>query len=174
MARFPFKEQMTRSKKLPLALLLIAALVSIDQWTKGLAVEYLKNQPAVSLIPGWLELQYSENRGAAFGLLQDGRIFFLIITVVVLIAMAWFYFRIPEKKRYLPIMILLPIIAAGAIGNMIDRLLNGFVVDFVYLSIINFPIFNLADIFVSWSAVLLIILLIFKYKEEDHKELFGK
>ena len=88
--------------------------------------------------------------------------------------MVWFYYRIPDKKRYLPILILLPIIAAGAIGNLIDRLLNGFVVDFVYLSIINFPIVNLADIFVSWSAVLLIILMIFKYNDEDYKELFRK
>lgn len=165
---------MTKQKRIPLALLLIAALVSIDQWTKGMAVEHLKNKPAVPIVSGWLELQYSENRGAAFGLLQDGRIFFLIVTVIVLAAMAWFYFRIPEKKRYLPILILLPIIAAGAIGNMIDRLMNGFVVDFVYLSIINFPIFNLADIFVSWSAVLLIILMIFKYKDEDYAELFKR
>ena len=165
---------MTKAKRTPLALLLIAALVSIDQWTKGMAVEFLKNKPAIPIVEGWLELQYSENRGAAFGLLQDGRIFFLIITVVVLAAMAWFYFRIPEKKCYLPILILLPIIAAGAIGNMIDRLMNGFVVDFVYLKIINFPIFNLADIFVSWSAVLLILFMIFKYKDEDYKELFGK
>ncbi|MBO4288514.1 MAG: signal peptidase II [Lachnospiraceae bacterium] len=165
---------MTRSKKLPLALLLIAALVSIDQWTKGMAVEFLKDKAAVPLIPGWLELQYSENRGAAFGLLQDGRIFFLIVTAAVLAAMAWFFVRIPEKKRYLPIMILLPIIAGGAIGNMIDRLMNGYVVDFIYLSVINFPIFNLADIFVSWSAVLLILFMIFKYKDEDIKELFGK
>ena len=136
--------KMTKQKRTPLALLLIAALVSIDQWTKGMAVEHLKGSAAVPLIPGWLELKYSENRGAAFGLLQDGRIFFLIVT------------------------------AAGAIGNLIDRLLNGFVVDFVYLSIINFPIFNLADIFVSWSAVLLIILMIFKYNDEDYKELFRK
>ena len=166
--------KMTKQKRTPLALLLIAALVSIDQWTKGMAVEHLKGSAAVPLIPGWLELKYSENRGAAFGLLQDGRIFFLIVTVAVLIAMVWFYYRIPDKKRYLPILILLPIIAAGAIGNLIDRLLNGFVVDFVYLSIINFPIFNLADIFVSWSAVLLIILMIFKYDDEDYKELFRK
>ena len=165
---------MTKQKRTLLAILIIAALVSIDQWTKGMAVEFLKGQPAVPIIEGWLELQYSENRGAAFGLLQDGRIFFLIITTVVLAAMVWFYYRIPDKKRYLPIVILFPIIAAGAIGNLIDRLINGYVVDFVYLSIINFPIFNAADIFVSWSAVLLILLMIFKYKDEDYRELFER
>ena len=131
-------------------------------------------QPSVPVIKDILVLQYSENRGAAFGLFQDGRIFFLITTVLVLGAMGWVFFKIPDKKRFLPIPILLTIIAGGAIGNMIDRLLNGYVVDFVYLVIINFPIFNLADIFVSWSAVLLIILMIFKYREEDYKELFHK
>lgn len=152
----------------------IAVLVCLDQWTKALAVAHLKGQPAIPVISGILELRYSENRGAAFGLLQDGRIFFLIVTVIVLAFMGWYFQRIPEKKRFLPVKILLPIIAAGAVGNLIDRLMNGFVVDFIYLSVINFPIFNVADIFVSWSAVLLIILLIFKYKEEDYKELFRK
>ena len=157
-----------------LALAAIALLAALDQWTKALAVTHLKGQPAVPLIDGILELQYSENRGAAFGLLQDGRIFFLIVTVVVLALMAWFFFRIPDKKRFLPVKILVPVIAAGAVGNLIDRLLNGYVVDFVYLSVINFPIFNVADIFVSWSAVLLIILMIFKYRDEDYKELFRR
>ena len=165
---------MTKMKKALISIISIAVLVGADQWTKALAVANLKGQPAVPLIDGVLELLYSENRGAAFGLFQDGRIVFLILTVIVLAVMGWFFFRIPDKKRFLPIQILLPIIAAGAIGNMIDRLLNGYVVDFVYLSIINFPVFNVADIFVSWSAVLLIILLIFKYRDEDYKELFRK
>ena len=58
-------------------------------------------------------------------------------------------------------------IGAGAVGNFIDRMSNGYVVDFFYFKLINFPVFNVADIYVTLSAVFLVILLLFKYKEED-------
>ena len=59
------------------------------------------------------------------------------------------------------------LIGAGAVGNFIDRMSNGYVVDFFYFKLINFPVFNVADIYVTLSAVFLVILLLFKYKEED-------
>ena len=75
--------------------------------------------------------------------------------------------KTPAKKKYVSCHIYLSFILCGAIGNLIDRVLYGYVVDFIYISIINFPIFNIADIFVTVSTVLIACLLLFKYKEDD-------
>ena len=123
-------------------------LVLIDQVTKFAAVKCLKGKEAFSLIPGVFELQYLENRGAAFGALQNQRWFFILIVIFVLAVLLWCFIRFPKEAHYRPLAVLAVFIAAGAIGNMIDRLLNGYVIDFLYFSLIDFPIFNVADIYV--------------------------
>ena len=142
------------NRKWGLDLLIIFAGVLLDQWTKHLAVVYLKGQEAVSLIPGVLELKYLENRGAAFGILQGGKVIFLIITPIVLLFV---------------LHILLDCIAVGAVGNLIDRIRLDYVVDFVYIRLIDFPIFNVADMFVSIATVAGAVLLLFgrSYRDED-------
>ncbi len=76
-------------------------------------------------------------------------------------------YKMPDEKKYRLLHVLLSLIAAGAIGNMIDRIRLDYVVDFIYFVLINFPIFNVADIYVSVSTVALVILLLFVYKEND-------
>ena len=154
----------------------IAAIAAADQLTKHWAVSALMGKPAITLIPGALELTYVENTGMAFGLLEDGTIFFYIMTAIALAVILYFVFRIPFEKRFLPLFILLSFIAGGAVGNLIDRVLRKYVVDFIYISLIRFPVFNVADIFVSLSCIVLVVFLLFVYKDEDLKRIkvFGK
>ncbi len=145
----------------------LALLIFIDQITKHYAVVYLKNQEPIKLIDGVFELNYLENRGAAFGMLQNQKFFFIFIAVIILTVIIYVLYKTPNQKKYTKLHIALVLIAAGAIGNMIDRLRLEYVVDFLYFSLINFPIFNVADIYVTCSAAFLVILLLFVYKESD-------
>lgn len=142
-------------------------LVVLDQWTKALAVEYLMNTEGVDIIPGVFKLLYLENRGSAFGMMQNQKTFFVIFTIVVLVVLAVIYSRIPDTCRMLPLRWVGIVIYAGAVGNFIDRIRQSYVVDFLYFELIDFPIFNVADIYVTAAACLLMILVLFYYKDED-------
>lgn len=154
-------------KLLIMDLLLLIVLVAVDQFTKHIAVLKLKNQPAFSIIDGILEFNYLENRGAAFGMLQNQKIFFVFVAVIFLGVIVYVLFRTPEGKKYTGLHILLIMIAGGAIGNMIDRLRLDYVVDFIYIVLINFPIFNVADMYVTFATAILVIQVLFVYKEND-------
>ena len=149
-----------------IAVVLFAVLVCLDLMTKLWAQNTLPEKPII-LIQGVFELRYLENRGAAFGLLQNQRTFFIILTVIFLAAMVYAYMRIPSDKKYLPLRLLVIIVSAGAFGNFYDRLTLTYVRDFLYFSLIDFPIFNVADIYVTCSAVAFFILVVFVYKEDD-------
>lgn len=154
-------------KRIVLDLLLFIILVLIDQGTKYLAVQNLKDRAPVPLIDGVFELHYLENRGAAFGMLQNQKVFFIFIAVVILTAICYVIFRMPVKKRYRSMNFFLVLIASGAVGNMIDRFRYDYVVDFLYFVLIHFPIFNVADIYVTCATILLAFFLMFVYKEDE-------
>ena len=148
--------------------------ILLDQWTKHLAVIKLQGKAPFILIDKVFQLCYLENRGAAFGLLQNQRIFFLICALIILVLAVWIYVRLPVQKRYLPLRICIIGICAGAVGNMIDRMYLGYVVDFFYFNLIDFPIFNVADIYVTVSTIVLVILILFYYQEDEFEELFHR
>lgn len=154
-------------KLLVFDLLFLIVLVAIDQLTKYAAVIKLKNQPAFNIIDGVLEFNYLENRGAAFGMLQNQKMFFVFVAVIFLGVITYVLVKVPAEKKYNSLHILLVLIAGGAIGNMIDRLRLDYVVDFIYFVLINFPIFNVADIYVTVSTVILVIQVLFMYKDND-------
>lgn len=154
-------------KLLVFDLLFLSFLVFADQFTKYIAVLKLKNQPAFSIIDGVLEFNYLENRGAAFGMLQNQKIFFVFVALIFLGVIAYVLIKVPYEKKYRRLHVLLILIAGGAIGNLIDRLRLDYVVDFIYIVLINFPIFNVADICVTLSTVLLVIQVLFVYKDND-------
>lgn len=158
-----------KSKKMFLCDLLIAALlVGIDQFTKYLAVLYLKGKDPFVLIPGVLELKYLENRGAAFGILQGQKIFFIGMTLLILCACIYALWRMPAQKKYGIFHVLGGILMAGALGNFIDRIRLDYVVDFIYFSLIDFPIFNVADMYVTLICIAGLFLVFFGHmKEED-------
>lgn len=158
----------TYSNRIYIWLLILAAgLVAFDQLMKHAAVSALKDKPAIILIQGVLELRYLENQGAAFGILQNRQVVFTIITILFLALALFVIIKIPKNRYYLPALIAVTFLFAGAIGNFIDRTMNKYVVDFIYFSIIDFPIFNVADIYVTLSMTAIIIMLLFKYKDGD-------
>lgn len=162
----------TRTKNLIYNIYGIVALVILiilDQWTKSIAVKKLMNKEPFIIIKNIFQFQYLENRGAAFGILQNQRWFFIITSIIILSAISYLYFKMPVNRKYNLLRVLSVLMAAGAIGNMIDRVLNHYVVDFIYFELIDFPKFNLADCYVTVSAALLFISIIFIYKEEDLK-----
>ena len=144
-----------------------AVLVWLDQWTKGLAVTHLKGQEPFVLWEGVFELSYLENRGAAFGMFQGQKVMFLLCTVLILGLVVFYYQRLPEGRRFYPIRLVGILLVAGAIGNLIDRTVNSYVVDFFYFKLIDFPVFNVADCYVTVGAALLAVLILFYYKEEE-------
>lgn len=150
-----------------LVFLFFVAAVLLDQATKMAAIMHLKDKPPVQVIPGVFEFQYLENSGAAFGLFPNGQLFFVAIAAAILIFGKIFYSRLPASKRYFPLKACIVCIAAGALGNMIDRVAHGYVVDFLYFSLIHFPVFNVADIYVTAATAVLFLLVMFYYKEED-------
>ena len=150
-----------------LDILFFILLVILDQITKNLAVVYLKDKPAYVIWDGVFELHYLENSGAAFGMLQNQKVLFVTIAAVILLVIGYLLIKLPRNRHYAMLEALLVLIAAGAVGNMIDRVQFNYVVDFFYFKLIDFPIFNVADIYVSVSCVLLAVLVIFFYKDED-------
>ena len=153
--------------RFPAAFLVWVILVFLDQYTKYLAMTYLRPKGAIDLIPGVLELRYLENRGAAFGILQNRQWVFVIFAIACIIFCAWTGFRLAVSNRHAALRICLAALCAGAAGNLIDRVARGYVIDFIYFSLIHFPVFNLADVCVSLSTIALVILVLFFDKGED-------
>ena len=142
-------------------------LIGIDLWTKRLAVSSLRGKPAIPLIDGVLEFLYVENRGAAFGMLQNAKWFFAAVAIAAIIAISVLLVRMPATRRMLPLRICMLLISAGAAGNLIDRLTLSYVRDFIYFSLIDFPVFNVADMYVTVSTFLLVLLILFRYGDEE-------
>ena len=151
-----------------------AVLTAIDQWTKSLAVAGLKGKEPFVIWKGVFELLYSENRGAAFGVLQGKHGFFFLVAACVFVAALYVTWKLPDEKKFVPLRICITLITAGAAGNLIDRVVQGYVVDFLYFILIDFPIFNVADCYVVCAAGLLILLIGFVYKEDELSFLSSK
>ncbi len=136
-------------------------IIIIDQLTKKWAIQALKNQGSKVIIKNFFELTYVENRGAAFGVLSDRRIFFIIITTVVVVVLVGYIFKNHKIMSSLE-KISMSLILAGALGNFIDRLLNGYVVDLFSLRFGNyyFPVFNVADIAIVLGTLLLVYIIV--------------
>lgn len=149
------------------ALLGFAAAVGADQITKYLAVVFLKDQKPIVLIDGVFQLRYLENRGAAFGMMQNMQYVFIAGAFIIVLIFALIYGRIPHQRKYIPLRICAVFLCAGAVGNTIDRLRLNYVIDFFYFNLIDFPIFNVADCYVVCSCIVFVLLILFFYKDED-------
>lgn len=164
---------MQRSNILKITLFSVfsAILVFFDQVTKNIAKNTFINNPKV-IIKDILELNYTENNGAAFGVLKNQFVLFYIITLLVILFILFFVYKTKINSKYMPIMFSTLLIFSGSIGNLIDRINNNYVIDFIYFKLIDFPLFNLADCYITIGASLIIILFIFFYKEEDFDYVF--
>lgn len=171
-------------------------MILLDQMTKWLAVAKLKNNPPFVIWKDVFELHYLENQSAAFGVdllsliqkivrfqyfiehpdvfLKVRMFFFAVLTIIVVVLFVAMYYKIPWDRHFVWMKMILILFVAGAIGNLIDRISLNYVVDFFYFKLINFPVFNVADIYVTVAAILFIVLCLFYYKEEDFEWLFSK
>ena len=148
-----------------LSVLSVAFLIGVDQFTKYLAVVHLREQPPVAIWPDVFELQYCENPGVAFSLLENKRWLFIPLTVVMMLLLIVVLLRSP-LCRHLVFRFSCALIVAGGLGNLIDRIFLGYVIDFFYFKLIDFPIFNFADCCVVVGAFLLMFYLLFIFKDD--------
>lgn len=157
-------------------IIIFSILIFADQFTKKLAVSKLMGKDSFVIIKKVLCFHYLENRGAAFGMLQNAQIFFALVGVAFLAFAIYALVVFPVESKYSLLRFTIVMIAAGAVGNMIDRVLLKYVVDFIYFEYIDFPVFNVADIYVTVGTALLIILVLFFYKDDelDFKKLRNK
>ncbi len=142
-------------------ILIVLILVAIDQITKIMAQQILMFSEPIILINNFLQLNYVENRGAAFGILQDQRIFFVVMTIAVLGSIV--YYRHKNNKLTKLSRVIFDFIIAGAIGNLIDRIRLTYVIDFIdvnFWGFYDFPVFNFADIFLVCATILLSLMIL--------------
>jgi signal peptidase II len=147
--------------------LLGVLLVVLDQITKFWAKGALAHGKTIDFIPYIMDFAYVENRGAAFGILQDTRWLLIGMTVVVLGVIL--FYALKTKKRHPMFLLSVALIFAGGVGNLIDRLFFGYVTDFLHVLFVEFPCFNLADVCVCVGGALLVIFLLFLDKPQPDK-----
>lgn len=157
----------TRKRGLFTGIILTVILTAFDQITKQLALTFLSGTGGVELIPGVFELFYLENRGAAFGMLANKQWIFILIAILMAAAAIYIYHKTPNERRYRLLRLVCILITSGAVGNMIDRIVHHFVIDFLYFSLIDFPVFNIADCYVCIGAALAVVSMFTVYGNES-------
>lgn len=152
-------------------------LLVIDQITKVKAAAGLAVNGDIMVWENVLHFTYVENRGAAFGMMQGGKWFFLIVTAVAVIGLVWFLYK-ERKSMHFLMQFSICLLLSGAIGNLIDRVALGYVRDMIYVAAINFPVFNVADMAVCVGCGLLVLDILFfkgkKYLADDKKPEAGE
>lgn len=147
---------------------MIIVIIAIDQVTKYFAKSYLYPDKAKDFIKGFIEFRYAENTGMAFSMFSGARWLFVAITAVVVIACIVYMFKKAQNNLWLYWTI--GVLIAGAIGNLIDRIYLGYVIDFINPTFVNFAVFNIADCAVTLGAVSLVAYLVSDMFKKDDKE----
>ena len=161
-----------KNKELKFNLLLILlsfALVGIDQFTKWLAVTYIKHTGTIPIIKfgetEWLNFTYCENTGMSFSLLEGQRFILIVLPIVLIALVEWYIFS--GKLNHRGMKISLACLAGGGLGNLIDRIFLGYVVDFIDIRIINFAIFNFADICAVLGGIVFAVMMVIEENREE-------
>ncbi len=140
------------------AVIMCVLFIVVDYVTKQLALVYMPKDETITVIPYLFDFRFLYNDGAAFGMLDDKRWIFMGATVIFLIAGIIYFIRLKENERLLSYIVML--IISGGIGNMIDRVTTGEVIDFITFGFMDFPSFNVADCCVVIGCVLWILYLL--------------
>ena len=150
-------------------------VVLIDQLTKMLAVADIKPKGSIPLLKfgdtEWLNLTYCENTGMSFSLLEGQRAILIIIPILLIISVEWFIFS--GKLKRTDLIVALAALAGGGLGNLIDRVFLGYVVDFIDVRIINFAIFNFADICAVCGGIYFGVVMVIEELKEDKRKKSG-
>lgn len=143
--------------------IIVFLIVILDQVSKHVAIKYLKGGKPYILIKNFLQLEYLENYGAAFGILQNKKIFFILVTSIVIVGIVVIFIK--DSAQFNKTMnIALAMLLGGTIGNFIDRIRFSYVVDFIsvkFFGTYNFPVFNVADMFIVVGTFLIVIMVTF-------------
>ncbi|MBC9783302.1 signal peptidase II [Heliobacterium chlorum] len=145
-------------------LILLGAMV-VDQWTKYIVQSKMAEYESIPIIPNIFHLTYILNPGAAFGMMANKTIFFVAVTIIVIAAILYFYRTVPPEQFLFRLGLALQ--AGGAVGNLIDRLRTGLVVDFFDFRV--FPVFNMADTAITIGVTLILISLVITPETKDKK-----
>lgn len=148
----------------------IILMVLLDQITKIWAVNALGYGGDLSLWQDVLHFHYLENKGAAWGIFSGKQLFLIILTSLIIIGLFIYLLRLPQNKASRWYKIAFTMIIGGAIGNLIDRISLNYVRDFIYFKLIDFPIFNVADIFVVCGVILLMLVILFIDRSIEQEE----
>lgn len=146
-------------------------IVAVDQWTKYLVVSHIALHGYVDAIPGVFHLTYVQNTGAAFSSMEGMRWLFVAVFALLTVAVLYEYFKKPmaftKLERWC-----IAAVYAGGLGNIIDRIRLGYVVDMVQVDFMKFAVFNVADCFITCGSILLLISLVFFNKQfwKDEKK----
>ena len=173
-----YMEKVLKNKTLALRIFSVAftvILAVIDQLTKMLAVSFIKPKGSIPLIKfgdtEWLNFTYCENTGMSFSMLEGQRAILIAVPVLLIIGVEWYIFSGRLKRTDL--MIALAALAGGGLGNLIDRVFLGYVVDFIDVRIINFAIFNFADICAVCGGIYFGVVMLIDEIKEDRKKKSG-
>ncbi len=161
-------------KKSILSIISIILLTVFDQLVKFIVDAKMAVGESVDIIKGVFSITYVQNRGAAWGSFYGKRIFLLLLTITILVATVIVYIKMMKYDNFKPLRVCSIILISGALGNIIDRVIHGFVIDMLDFNLIKFPVFNVADIYVTCSIVAILILILFKYKDDDFEVVFNK
>lgn len=156
-----------KTKKVIISLLIAFLIVVLDQLTKFhismLMTPYSDEKKVLSDL---LVLRYIKNSGAAWGSFSSMTTVLIVVSIVLIIGLGYYYFKIINDDEKRVLRVLIAFVIGGAIGNLIDRIRFGYVIDFIYVKCINFPVFNVADIFVTVSMFVMIFIILFS-KDDD-------
>ncbi len=164
------KKQVSKKGLALIHFIIVLILIAVDQYTKHLALVHLKPIHTTDFIPHFVRLTFVENRGVAFGMLSGKIGFILCLTVVISVAMVIYYMKLPDEREYRWVKHCMAFVFAGAVGNIIDRIFRGYVVDFFEFDFFTFPVFNFADIFVVCGVIVLSYFILFVIKEPEELE----
>lgn len=152
----------------------LAGLVMLiaDVLSKAVVLRNLRPVGSIIIIKNILNFTYVENRGIAFGMFSGKTTMFAVISIVVVIIVLLLLYKMPQSKKSRFLKLGVAFVVSGALGNMADRLIRGYVVDFIDVEFLNFPVFNIADIAVCVGAAL--ILIHFVFCDEETGKLYSK
>ena len=167
--------QRTKERKISLIniSLVVIFVVLFDQITKILVVRNMGLNDSKPLIEDVFELHYIQNTGSAWGMFSGKTIILTIVSLILMGGIVYVLWNLSNDAYYRSLRLFISMIMGGAIGNMIDRIRLGYVVDFLYFKLINFPVFNVADIFVTVPIIIVVLLVILKYHGNDFDVMLG-
>ena len=162
-----------KRKILIISFVIAAVLIVLDQLTKDLIIKNYKVGEGKAIINNFLEFLHIKNKGSAWGMFNNKPVVPIIISAILILLILYVYNNMLKYKHYRRIRICIVFLLTRAVSNIIDRIRIGSVTDFIYFRFIDFPVFNVADIYVTFSIAFILIFLVVCYKGSDIDVMLG-